>query len=206
MRIAEGLSIEAASGQAAREAAGRAVEGLAAAPASLAVVVASPHHAEAAREVLEAVHEVVRPGALIGCVAEAVVGGRREIERSPAISVWAAALPEAVESFHMDFLRTESGGAFTGWRFEPDPDGRLPVHLMIADPFTFPADLLLEHLNEQVPGALVVGGLAGGASRPGDTVLFQDHAVHHEGAVGVRLSGKVVVRTLVSQGCRPIGQ
>jgi len=106
----------------------------------------------------------------------------------------------------MQFARTESGGVFHGWRFQPAAPGRAPVHLMICDPFTFPADLLLGHLNEAAAGVLVVGGNASGAAEPGQTVLFHDRSVRRDGAVGARLPGSVTVRTLVSQGCRPIGQ
>src|SRR5262249_10372365 len=53
------------------------------------------------------------------------------------------------------------------------------------------------------PGA--VGGMAGGGSGPGETTLFLDDQVVHEGAVGVRLPPSAGLTTLVSQGCRPFG-
>src|SRR6266403_882763 len=34
------------------------------------------------------------------------------------------------------------------------------VLVMLADPYTFPAHLLLDHLNEHAPGLPVVGGMA----------------------------------------------
>jgi small ligand-binding sensory domain FIST len=206
MKVGAGLSTLPGTRQAAVLAAGAACERLQGARPNLAVVFASSDHAAAAQQILEGVDEAVGPTALIGCVAEAVIGGSREIEAEPAVSVWLADLPGTVETFHMEFVRTDSGAVFGGWRFEPtttgEPDG---LHLMICDPFTFPVDSLLSHLNRAVPGALVVGGMASGATEPGQTVLFQDRAIHREGAVGVRLSHPVDVRTLVSQGCRPIG-
>jgi small ligand-binding sensory domain FIST len=196
--------------EAAAQAAEAALGGLHGGRPNLALVFASPHHADRADDVLQAVDQVAGPSALIGCVAEAVVGGAREVENEPAISVWLGMVPGRVETFHMEFVRTESGGALAGWLFDRDHLGAGsvtgPIHLMIADPFTFPAELLLQHLNEGVPGALVVGGFASGARMPGQTILFEDRTVHREGAVGARLSASVAVRTLVSQGCRPIGQ
>jgi small ligand-binding sensory domain FIST len=151
--------------------------------------------------VLDVVHELARPDALLGCVAEAVVAGRREVEREPAVVVWLATLPGQVETFHMEFLRTPSGGIFAGHRFDREgPD----VHLLLADPYTFPTDLLFGHLNAHAPGTTVMGGLVSGAAGPGLTRLFCDHKVLESGAVGVRLAG-LRVRTVVSQGCRPIG-
>jgi small ligand-binding sensory domain FIST len=172
----------------------------------LAVVFASVQHAPQAEQVLDAIHESASPGALIGCVGEAVVGGSREIEAEPAVSVWLGSFPGAVETFHMEFVSTESGGAFAGWLFRgTESNGDTAVHLMICDPFTFPADLLLEHLNESVPGSIVIGGNASGGAQPGQSIIFQDRQIHRDGAVGARLPGSVGVRTLVSQGCRPIG-
>ncbi len=175
---------------------------------TLALLFASLHHASAAEEVLDAVHAATAPTALIGCVAEGVVAGDREVESGPAVSVWLGAFPGRAETFHMEFVRTSSGGALTGWRFEDgaSPGGVRPdIHLMICDPHSFPADLLLQHLNESVPGALVAGGMASGARAPGEAILFQDRTVHTDGAVGAAVAGTAGVRTLISQGCRPIG-
>jgi small ligand-binding sensory domain FIST len=206
MRVGVGLSTVGAAGVAASEASTAAWAALGGRSVDLAVVFASTHHAPVADQVLEAVHDVARPAALIGCVGEAVVGGPREVEAEPAVSVWLGALPAPAETFHMEFVSTESGGAFAGWRFQPEAsDGRISVHLMICDPFTFPADLLMRYLNEAVPGAMVVGGNASGAVQAGQTILFHDSEIFHEGAVGARLPRAVAVRALVSQGCRPIG-
>jgi small ligand-binding sensory domain FIST len=206
MKVGAGLSTDPDAHSAAREASLAARAGLGGTGVDLAVVFASIHHAPLAEQVLEAVHGAASPAALIGCVGEAVVGGSREVEAEPAVSVWLGSLPRPVETFHMEFVSTESGGAFAGWLFRgEDPGGGTPVHLMICDPFTFPADLLLEHLNEAAPGSIVIGGNASGAVQPGQTILFQDQHIHVEGAVGARLPASTGIRTLVSQGCRPIG-
>jgi small ligand-binding sensory domain FIST len=204
MKAGAGLSMRADPVEAATEAARAAVASLAGEPVDLALVFASPDHAQQAVAVLEAIHDVAGPAALIGCVGESILGGPREIEGSPALSVWLGSLPGGAETFHMEFLRTGSGGAFGGW-VAPEGDGSIGTMLLIADPFTFPADLLLQHFNESLPGTPVVGGMASGATEPGNTVLFFDRSVVREGAVGVYLRGAVAVRTLVSQGCRPIG-
>src|SRR5207245_4349009 len=172
---------------------------------NLALVFASPDHAAFAQHILDGIHEVVSPSALIGCVAEAVIGGRREVEEGPAVSVWLGALPGEVESFHMQFVPAESGSVFAGWRFDSHDAEDRSLTLMICDPFTFPIDPLLTHINRSIPGAVVIGGMASGGTEPGQTVLFQDRTIHRDGSVGVRLSSAVEVHTLVSQGCRPIG-
>jgi small ligand-binding sensory domain FIST len=101
----------------------------------------------------------------------------------------------------MEFVRTSEGGVFGGYRFE---ESALAACLLICDPFSFPTDLLLEHLNERVPEAIVMGGMASGGLVSGDTRLFLDDRVVDSGAVGARVPG-IRIRALVSQGCRPIG-
>jgi small ligand-binding sensory domain FIST len=52
----------------------------------------------------------------------------------------------------------------------------------------------------------IIGGLASAAASPGGNRLVLDDRVVEEGAVGVFVDGGIEVRTLVSQGCRPIGR
>src|SRR2546423_11027693 len=63
----------------------------------LAVVFFSVHHAEDAETIARAVQEQLAPRCLIGCVGEAIVGNEREIERGPALSLWAAKWTRPVE-------------------------------------------------------------------------------------------------------------
>jgi small ligand-binding sensory domain FIST len=51
----------------------------------LAVVFVSSHHADAAGAVLRTIGDEVSPGGVIGCVAQGVVGGRREVEEGSAV-------------------------------------------------------------------------------------------------------------------------
>ena len=201
VRVAVGRSTAPDPAEAGREAALAAREPLAGAEPTLAVLVSSPHHGGQARAVLDAVHEHARPNALVGCVAQAVVAGRRELEREPAVAVWLAALPQPAETYRLEFLRTSSGGLLSGYQFGVTAPG---VHLLLPDPYTFPTQALLGYLNAHVPGTTVLGGLVSGGGRPGLTRLFRDAEVCTTGAVGVRLPG-VRAEPVVSQGCRPIG-
>jgi small ligand-binding sensory domain FIST len=204
VRIGAGVSTVEDSVAATTTATRQARGSLGEATVDLALVFASPHHADQAEALLAAVHKEAAPAGLIGCVGESVVSGPREIEAEPAVSVWLGSLPGGAETFHMQFAQTASGGVFAGWRSESGENAAGTL-LLICDPFTFPADLLLQHFNEAAPGLSVVGGMASGAGQPGATVLFQDQSVVRDGAVGAKLPA-AVVRTLVSQGCRPVGQ
>ncbi|MEO8424237.1 MAG: FIST N-terminal domain-containing protein, partial [Actinomycetota bacterium] len=201
MRIGAALSTDPDPAKATAAAVEEALSQLGGAEVSLAVLVASRHHAPSAEVASEAVRVKAGAERVIGCVAETVVGGDREVEGGPAVAVWLASLPKRVETFHMEFVRTSEGGVFGGYRFEEGGPGPC---LLIGDPFSFPTDLLLEHVNERVPGTVVMGGMASGGMGPGDTRLFLDDRVVETGAVGVRVPG-IRIRALVSQGCRPIG-
>jgi small ligand-binding sensory domain FIST len=196
------LVIAADATEAASRAVGQARAALGNLPPSLAVLFASEHFLGSAQTLVSAVAEQAGRPPLIGCVADAVVGGAREVESEPAVSLWLAAGLGPVETFAMEFVRTPSGGAWGGYRFGPDPAG---VHLMVCDPLTFPAGGLLAHLNEHVPGAVVMGGMASGGLRLGQSQLFLDGRVLSGGAVGVHLP-RAEVHPLVAQGCRPAGE
>ena len=182
------------------EAAAHARDELAGEVPSLAVLFASRSHTEQAAGILEAVQETVEPPALIGCVAQAIVAGRHEIEDEAAVAVWLAS-GLAAETFQLDFVRTGSGGLLAGYRFDRTAHD---LYLLLPDPYTFPSNVLVEHLNTDLPGTTVVGGVVSGGLGPGDTRLFRDRDVITSGAVGVRLPGVHGV-PIVSQGCRPIG-
>jgi small ligand-binding sensory domain FIST len=201
MRIGAALSTDPDPANATAEAVEEAQSRLGGANVSLALIVASRHHGHSAEVASEALRVKAGPERVIGCVAETVVGGDREVEGGPAVAVWLASLPQPVETFHMEFVHTSEGGVLAGHRFEEAGPG---PYLLIGDPFSFPTDLLLGHVNERVPGTVVMGGMASGGMGPGDTRLFVDDRVAETGAVGVRMPG-IRIRALVSQGCRPIG-
>jgi small ligand-binding sensory domain FIST len=206
-RFGSGLSQEPEAGAAAREACDAVREGLGGVPPDLAVVFASPSLSEDGEALLAAIHEELAPAHLIGCTGEAIVGDGREVEDGPGLAVWAARLPGAeVIPFRLVARPVEGGVGVLGW---PDavadaPAGNVGPIVMLADPFTFPADGLLGQLNEEPGAPLVVGGMASGGRKPGEHRLFAGRDALAEGAVAVALRG-AHIRTVVSQGCMPIG-
>lgn len=207
-RFGVGLSQHPDPVEAAREACAAVRAGLGAGVApSLLVMFASPSLCEQAEELLAAIHSELAPEHLVGAMGEAIVGAGREIEDGPALSVWAAFLPGAeLIPFRLVARPLGEGMGVLGW---PDAvsdaaaEGIGPV-IMLADPFSFPADGLLDELNGEPDGPAVVGGLASGGVRPGDHRLFAGTDVVEEGAVAIALRG-ARTRTVVSQGCLPIG-
>lgn len=200
VRIGVGVSTAPDARQAAVEATTHARDELAGEAPTLAVLFGSRAHTDQAVDVLDAVQRMVEAPALIGCIAQGIVAGRREIEDGPAVAVWLAS-GLAAETFQLDFVRTGSGGLISGYQFDRTAHD---LHLLLPDPYTFPSSLLVEYLNTDLPGTTVVGGVVSGGRGPGETRLFRDHGVLTSGLVGVRLPGVHGV-PIVSQGCRPIG-
>lgn len=201
-RVGAGLSASPVAVEAAGAAAREARAALAGAPVDLAYLFLSGDHFAASEDAVATVVDVLAPRHLLGCVAEGVVARDRELEDGPGAAVWAASLRNAeIETFHSVALNTEDGVAVTGF---PDLDGADLVTLLV-DPFTFPAAGFLTKLNEEEDSVPLVGGLAAGGGEPDTQALFRDGEVVYEGAVGAVLRG-VPVRTVVSQGCEPVGR
>src|SRR5512132_1597750 len=200
-RIGAGLSTSLSTWEAATEAA-REARGDARGEVDLAFLFLSPAHLDQVDVAAEAVREELAPRHLLGCVAEGVVAGVRELEGGPAVAVWAGALPGAeIECFHAAAVQTEDGITVAGAPEFDDPG----LVVLLVDPFTFPAGPFLTSLNEAYERVPLVSGIAAGGGRPGAQALTLDDAMHSEGAVGAVVSGPPVV-TVVSQGCRPIGR
>jgi small ligand-binding sensory domain FIST len=133
-----------------------------------------------------------------------VAGAGTEVERREALSVVAARLPGVdLHPFHLEetprhaALLTELTGVAAS---------HARGFVLMVDPLSLDAEALLKGFDAVYPGAPKVGGLLSGLDAPGDGVLFfGDRALRH-GAIGLGLSGRIELRTLVAQGCRPIGE
>jgi small ligand-binding sensory domain FIST len=174
----------------------------------LAFVFISPHHLRAADRLAAQACEVLGTENVLGCTGEAIVGSGREIEEGPALALWLARWPGArLTPFHLNFERTPEGGVLKGWPETLAGEWAAGSFLLVlGEPFSFPADYLLERMNEDRPGLPMVGGMASGAVSPGENRLILGAHTHAEGAVALHVSGGVRLRTIVSQGCRPIGR
>jgi small ligand-binding sensory domain FIST len=196
---ASSLSAHPLPTQATGEVVGEVLERLGAEP-DVAVLFASPHHTGAIEDIGSAVRSLLRPGVLVGCTSGTVVGGPEEVEDGPALALFAARGIEAT-GLRIQAVPGADGVALWGLpRLDPG-DGRTLV--VLADPYTFPATVLLDAAGEA--GVQVVGGLAGAARSAGGNRLLLDGAVHDDGAVALLLPAEAGARAIVSQGCRPVG-
>jgi small ligand-binding sensory domain FIST len=202
-RIGAGLSTEREPARAGGEAARRAAASVGGGDVDLAFLFLSAEHLDDAEAAVARVLQELQPRHLVGCVADGVVGGGRELQEGPGAAVWAATLPAgaAVDVFHAVAIPGDEGMVITGVPPLEDPD----LVALLVDPYSFPAAPFLDKLNDEQPGLPVVGGLAGGGGHPGEAALIIEDRVVTDGAVGVAVAGAPVL-TVVSQGCAPIGR
>lgn len=201
-RFAAALSQHPVASHAVGEVAGEILEAFGGDDPNLVVCFASPHFVGTMDDLTFALGNLLGPRVLMGATAVSIIGGAREVEEGPALSVFAASFPDArVAPVALGLEQTPDGATITGW---PELDHEPSTLLLLADPFSFPVDGFLRQVNADRPGLQVIGGAASAARGPGGNRLVLDSLVTTSGAVGVFLDG-VEVRTVVSQGCRPVG-
>jgi len=175
----------------------------------IAIVFVSPHFADEFQDIADAIQETLQPRNMIGCVGDSIVSGGREIEGDPAITIWAAALPDTkIETARLLLERVPDRGFISGTEelpFDQITEREESALIVLGEPFSFPADLLLSQLAADYPELRVIGGMASGFQQPGKNLVLVNGTVYCEGAAGLLIDGGVKVHSVVSQGCRPIG-
>src|SRR3954452_22912370 len=200
MRIATGLLASDGGVDAFAEAASRAQLGLGGARADLVAVFAGSANLDTVEQGLAAVEARLGSRALMGCGAQGVLGDGREGEQGGVVVGAASPDGGGGEGIHLEPVGTGDDGLVIAGLPELDDADAV---FMLADPYTFPVEPLLDQLGEDFPGLPIIGGLASARGADG-AVLLHDDAVVGTGAVGAVLRG-VEVRACVSQGARPIG-
>jgi small ligand-binding sensory domain FIST len=175
-------------------------------PAHVAVIFTTAQHAAALARIAPEICQQLGTENIIGCTAETVIQNEVECEGQPTFCLWAGRFATgSARLMTFEFENTPAGpivhGIPTG--LDPNEPGTL---LLLAEPFSFPTDFLLEQLHASYPKLKVLGGMASAAHSPGQNRLIAGKQVLESGAVGLLLDANVNVQSVVSQGCRPIGQ
>jgi small ligand-binding sensory domain FIST len=173
---------------------------------NLILVFVSEHHKEGFGKVSALVGSEFGSSLVFGCTARSVIGGGREVEHGPGLSLTAAILPGvSLHPFHfgMDSL-PDGPEAREAWekRFGPELE---PHFLLLSDPFSFDVEPFMRDLAVAFPHSKAFGGLASSGTALGDNAFFIGSEVHRQGLSGLAFSGNVEIETLVAPGCRPIG-
>ena len=173
-----------------------------------AFVFFTPHHCDEADAMAEQLWLELDPQCVVGCSAESVIGADREVEQRPGLAVLAARMPAVrIHPFHIatdDWTQLLEDPAMLVERIGYGEETRAVIGF--GDPWTTPLNPLLAAFDQHLPGAPLTGGMASAARAAGGNVMIRNDQTFSEGFVGASLSGPIRVQTVVSQGCRPIGQ
>jgi small ligand-binding sensory domain FIST len=143
----------------------------------------------------------------VGCTGEGVIGEQQEVEGTPGATLWAAHMPGAyLAPIRVSFSGLHDRLTLEEWPKSMPRGTDRAVFILLADPFSTPMQDVLTLMDDRYPEAVAIGGLAGGGQDMGDNRLFLNDRVHDTGVVGVAVAGDVAITTVVSQGCRPIGE
>lgn len=206
MPYAASLSVDADLVEAMRAVCGDIRRQLAGQSPDLCFLFASHAHADGFDDLPAAVRQELGARVLLGCAGETVVGSDQEIEDGPALSVWAGVLPGAeMTPFHLEFGETPDGLIATGYPDDlPELATGARAVFALGEPYSSVPDSVIDRLAEELPGVPLLGGMASGGGPQANRVFLNDDCLAH-GTVAVLLRSGPKVKSVVSQGCRPIG-
>ena len=174
---------------------------------TLTMLFASASHMDSMEQITQLAMDVLTPQCLLATLSDTVIGGSREVESRPAIALW------GTSEGHAQGVRLTGGNPRDIRSGDPSRPGSISEQdlppsatlLLLAEPFSFPTEDLLVNLAEDQPDIRAVGGLTTAASRPGSAQLWLNGDLYNNGAVGALVSEIPGIRSVVSQGCHPIG-
>lgn len=184
-------------------------------PADLGLVFISSAFSSEYSRLMPLLQEQLNVSTLIGCGGGGAIGNGadgnvpQEVEGLPALSLTLAHLPDvAIEAFHLlqqNFPDLDDPPERWTDLIGVFPEAQ-PQFILLADPFSAGINDLLSGLDYAYPGSAKIGGLASAGMGNSGMSLFCNFKHYQEGTIGVALSGKIAIETIVAQGCRPIGQ
>ncbi|HVT83523.1 MAG TPA: FIST N-terminal domain-containing protein [Phycisphaerae bacterium] len=164
--------------------------------------------------IVNLLQHALKPAHMLAVIAESVVGPGQEIERAPAVSALAfAGAGAALHSFRLDEDQwqdvlsdpEELSEALTLAAPFGQEVEQPRMFLIFGDPFTTPIVQLLDACTRRFPGTPIIGGMASGMQEQGETRLALNGEIYNTGLVGVAFTGNIDVHSVVSQGCRGVG-
>ncbi len=189
------------------EAARQTLQSLGSQP-SCGFVFASADYRPHLEDFLELVQLHAHLPVLVGSSGSGLVGTAAEAENRSGFSLLLLHLPETqVHVAEISPANAEASSKEAGyWQHVT---GIAPADVdawtVLADPLTLPVEEWLSEWNKSYPGIPTIGGAASGGQNGQDIFLFHDRHLT-AGAVAIGFKGGFCMHTVVSQGCRAIGQ
>ena len=171
------------------------------------LVFVTPDYADKANDLLELIRVYGHVPTLVGCSGTGLVGTSQEQEEGPGFSLLFLSLPGGAAksfSFSQDVVEASTGPEYWYQRTGLKP-ADVKAWLVFLNPFSLNVEIWLKQWNQAYPHVPVFGGMAGGFPGDPEAWVFCDDRVV-PGGVAIALQGDIAVHSVVSQGCKPIGE
>jgi small ligand-binding sensory domain FIST len=144
---------------------------------------------------------------LVGTVGAGLIGREEEAEGVSGMSLLLVRLPETKLTpvlITAKQIEESTGPAY--WQMETGlaPED-VDAWIILANPFASQLERWLAEWNVAYPLAPSIGGLASGGGEPGDHALLLDGKATDAAVLALAVQGRKI-RTIVSQGCKPVGE
>ena len=158
-------------------------------------------------EVLDLIRLHGRIPLLIGAVGSGLIGSQEEAEGASGMSLLLVRLPNTTLTpvlISAAQIEESTGPAF--WQMETGlaPDD-VDAWIILANPFVPELEHWLAEWNVAFPHAPSIGGLCSGGGEPSEHKLLLDGRATDAAVLALAVRGRKL-RTIVSQGCKPVGE
>ncbi|MEQ1851846.1 MAG: FIST N-terminal domain-containing protein [Chthoniobacteraceae bacterium] len=143
---------------------------------------------------------------LFGCSGAGLIGTGAEAESASGFSLLMLHLPHTkLAPFSFSQATAPDLDDPQAWRIAAGGED-MDAWLLLADPTGVPIEKWVATWSAAFPGCPCIGGLASGGRNGEDFFVFRDGALMESGGAALGFRGGMQIHTLVSQGCRPIGE
>ena len=173
----------------------------------IAFLFISGFNEESTKLIAERVRKGLALESLIGCAGYGVIGSGKEVEDSASVSLLLGRLPGvSCTPFYFDQTRYEDLRSAEEWYDLMDvyPNEK-PKFIVFTESTNTAMNTFLEGINMFYPNSPVVGALTGVDNDPRQNLFIHNQKYYSQGLLGVCLMGNIHIETIVSQGCRPVG-
>jgi len=174
--------------------------------ASCAFVFCSADYRDHLAEFLEVLQVHGHIPIIVGCSGSSLIGSGEEAEGASGFSLLLLNLPgTSLVPFGFSSSSAPPLDDPAAWR-RGMANENAEAWLLLADPTAIPVEDWLATWSAAFPDVPCIGGLASGGESADEIFVFHNRELLDGGGVALGFRGGVKIHTLVSQGCRPIGE